>query len=340
VYPMNFHNPDWRAMWSELASVIEFWCEHGVRIFRVDNPHTKPVSFWEYLITRVQTRFPDALFLSEAFTKPKMMRVLGKAGFTHSYTYFTWRNTKQGLIEYFTELTQTELADMMRPNLWPNTPDILPSYLQFGGRPAFIVRGVLAATLSPIYGIYSGFELCENAGLWRANWDAARDVRYFLSLCDSDYKQLAKEEYYESEKYQLKARDWDAPGNIKDVITRLNRIRRENRALQRLRNLRFQPADNEFVLCYSKSTAARDNLLLIIVNLDVWHTQDAFIDVPLEEFGLREGETYQVHDLLTDDRYLWNGRRNFVRLDPQIRPAHVFRIRRKAGSEQDFANFR
>ncbi len=339
VYPMNFHNPDWRAMWSELASVIEFWCEHGVRIFRVDNPHTKPVSFWQYLITRVQARWPDAVFLSEAFTRPKMMRVLAKAGFTHSYTYFTWRNTKQGLTDYFTELTQTDLAEVMRPNLWPNTPDILPSYLQFGGRPAFIVRAVLATTLSPIYGIYSGFELGENAGLWKAEWNPAADVRHFLNLCDWDYKQLAKEEYFDSEKYQFKGRDWNAPGNIKEIITRLNHARRDNRALQQLRNLRFQHADNDLVLCYSKATVARDNLILVVVNLDVWHPQDAFVSVPLEEFGLAEDETYQVHDLLTDTRYLWTGRRNFVRLDPALHPAHVFRIRRKAGSEQNFDLF-
>lgn len=339
VYPMNFHNPDWPAMWSELASVIEFWCEHGVRIFRVDNPHTKPVSFWEYLITRVQARWPDAVFLSEAFTKPKMMRVLAKAGYTHSYTYFSWRNTKQGLTEYFTELTQTDLADVMRPNLWPNTPDILPSYLQFGGRPAFIVRAVLATTLSPIYGIYSGFELCENTGLWKAEFDPASDVRHFLNLCDWDYKQLAKEEYLDSEKYQFKGRDWNAPGNIKEIITRLNSARRDNRALHQLRNLRFQHADNDLVLCYSKATIARDNLIFVVVNLDAWHTQECFVSVPLEDFGLAENETYQVHDLLTDARYLWTGRRNFVRLDPQAHPAHVFRIRRKAGSEQNFDVF-
>ena len=336
VYPMNFHNADWQAMWRELTSVIEFWCEHGVRTFRVDNPHTKPVAFWEYLIGRVQRRWPDAIFLSEAFTKPKMMRALAKAGYTHSYTYFTWRNTKQGLTEYFTELTQTALADVMRPNLWPNTPDILPSYLQFGGRPAFIVRAVLATTLSPVYGIYSGFELCENAGLWKSDFNAGADVRHFLSLCDNDYKQLAKEEYLDSEKYQWKERDWNAPGNIKPLITRLNRVRRENRALHQLRNLRFQHADNDLVLCYTKTTAARDNLLLIVVSLDVWHVQDAYISVPLEDFGLVEGETYQVHDLLTDERYLWSGRRNFVRLDPQRLPAHVFRVRRKAGSEENF----
>ena len=339
VYPMNYHNADWRSLWSELASVIEFWCEHGVRIFRVDNPHTKPVTFWEYLIARVQRRWPDAVFLSEAFTKPKMMRVLAKAGFTQSYSYFTWRNTKRGLTEYFTELTQTDLADVMRPNLFPNTPDILPSYLQFGGRPAFIVRAVLAATLAPVYGIYSGFELCENAGLWKADFDPAVDVRYFLNLCDWDYNQLAKEEYLDSEKYQWKERDWNALGNIKDVVTRLNRARRDNRALHQLRNLRFQNADNDLVLCYSKSTVARDSLLLIVVNLDAWYRQDAFVSVPLEEFGLHEGETYQVHDLLSDTRYLWTGRQNFVRLDPQTNPAHVFRIRRKGGSEENYDFF-
>jgi starch synthase (maltosyl-transferring) len=268
-----------------------------------------------------------------------MMRVLAKAGFTHSYTYFTWRNTKQGLTDYFNELTQTDLADVMRPNLWPNTPDILPSYLQFGGRPAFIVRAVLAATLAPIYGIYSGFELCENEGMWKADWEPASDVRHFLNLCDWDYKQLAKEEYWESEKYQFKERDWNAPGNIKETIARLNRARRDNRALQQLRNLRFQHADNDLVLCYSKATVARDSLILVVANLDVWHTQDAFVTVPLEDFGLTESETYQVHDLLTDTRYLWTGRRNFVRLDPRVHPAHVFRIRRKAGSEQNFDFF-
>jgi starch synthase (maltosyl-transferring) len=338
VYPMNFHNPNWRELWAELTSVILFWAEHGVRIFRVDNPHTKPVTFWEYLIGKVQARFPDVIFLSEAFTRPKMMRALAKAGFTHSYTYFTWRNTKQGLTEYFTELTQTESAEYMRPNLWPNTPDILPSFLQFGGRPAFLIRAVLAATLSPVYGIYSGFELCENAGLKREPWDAARDVRQFLQLCDTDYKQLAREEYYDSEKYQWKERDWDAPGNIKPTITRLNRIRRENRALQQLRNLRFERAENDLVLYFVKATEARDNILLIVVSLDPFHAQDAFINIPLEQFGWLEGQQYQVHDLLHDERYLWSGRRNFVRLTPE-KPAHIFRLRRRAGSEREFEYF-
>jgi len=335
VYPLNYHNADWRTLWDELTSVIEFWCEHGVRIFRVDNPHTKPVAFWEYLISRVQSRFPDTIFLSEAFTRSKMMKALAKAGFTHSYTYFTWRNTKKGLTDYFTELTQTECSDYMRPNLWPNTPDILPSFLQFGGRPAFITRAVLAATLAPLYGIYSGFELCENAGIDKKPWDAAAAVQHFLHLCDNDYKQLAKEEYLDSEKYQWKERDWNAPGNIKHIITRLNRIRRENRALQQLRNLRFQRTENDLVLYYSKMTAARDNIILVVVSLDPFHFQDAFIDVPVDQFGWVEDQTYQVHDLLNDERYLWSGRRNFVRLHPD-KPAHIFRVRRKTHSEKDF----
>jgi starch synthase (maltosyl-transferring) len=339
VYPLNFHNPDWRTLWDELASIIEFWCEHRVRIFRVDNPHTKPVAFWEYLITRVQRRFPDAIFLSEAFTRPKMMQVLARAGFTQSYTYFTWRNSKAGLTEYFTELAQGDAAEVMRPNLFPNTPDILPSYLQYGGRPAFLVRAVLAATLAPAYGIYSGFELCENAGMWRANFDAPRDVPHFLNLCDWDYKQLAKEEYWESEKYQYKERDWNAPGNIKSFLTKLNAIRRQNDALRLLRNLQFQPADNDLVLCYSKSTPARYNTLLIVVNLDPFHTQDAYISAPLEEFALAEDAQYQMQDLLTGERFLWKGRRNFVRLDPSIRSAHIFRVRRHLGSERNFDYF-
>jgi len=338
VYPLNYHNPDWRSLWAELTSVIEFWCEHGVRIFRVDNPHTKPVAFWEYLIGRVQRRFPDTLFLSEAFTRPPMMKTLAKAGFTQSYTYFTWRNTKQGLTDYFTELTQSECAEYMRPNLFPNTPDILPSFLQFGGRPAFLIRAVLAATLSPTYGIYSGFELCENAGLDQKPWDAASDVRQFLHLCDNDYQQLAREEYLDSEKYQWKERDWNAPGHIKETIARLNRIRRENRALQQLRNLRFQQVENDLVLYFTKTTEARDNLLLVVVSLDPFHPQDAFIHVPVEQFGWLEGQTYQVHDLLTDERYLWSGWRNFVRLTPE-RPAHIFRVRRRTHTERDVEHF-
>src|ERR1043166_1263469 len=227
IYPLNFRCEDWRELWAEMKSIVLFWAEHGVRIFRVDNPHTKPVAFWEYLITGVREKYPDTIFLSEAFTRPKMMKALAKAGFSQSYTYFTWRNTKHELIEYFTELTQTEMSEYFRPNLWPNTPDILSPILQDGGRPAFMTRVLMAATLSPVYGIYSGYELCEKKAL------------------------PGREEYLDSEKYQFKERDWNAPGNIKDWIARLNKIRKENRALQLYTNLRSPPADNEAILFYS-----------------------------------------------------------------------------------------
>ena len=312
VYPLNFFCETWRELWEELASVVMFWAEKKVRTFRVDNPHTKPVAFWEYLIGKVRARFPDTIFLSEAFTRPKMMKQLAKAGFQQSYTYFTWRNYKPELIEYFTELTQTEMAEYFRGNLWPNTPDILPHFLQQGGRPAFVIRAVLAATLSSVYGIYSGFELCENAALPN------------------------KEEYLDSEKYQLKERDWNAPGNIKDLITRLNRIRTENRALHDYASLRFYEAENANVLFYGKMTESRDNMILVVVNLDPHQAHDSFIHVPVEEFGWLERDTYQVHDLLYDERYLWRGTRNFVRLDPSQKPAHIFRIRRWVSREQDF----
>ncbi len=312
VYPLNFQNENWRELWDELTSVVLFWVERGVKIFRVDNPHTKPVAFWEYLIGKVRAQHPDTIFLSEAFTRPKMMKALAKAGFSQSYTYFTWRNTKHELTEYFTELTQTEMSQYFLGNLWPNTPDILPQFLQQGGRPAFMTRAALAATLSSAYGIYSGYELCENAAVH------------------------GKEEYLDSEKYQFKGRDWNAPGNIKEFITRLNRIRRENRALHEYTNLRFYAAENENVLFYGKMTAARDNLILVVVNLDPWNRHDSFIHVPLEEFGWLEGDTYQVHDLLWDERYLWHGRRNFVALDPHTKPVHIFRVRRWVSREQDF----
>ena len=231
IYPLNFRCTNWPELWEEMKSIILFWAERGVRIFRVDNPHTKPVAFWEFLIAGVREKFPDTIFLSEAFTRPKMMKVLARAGFTQSYTYFTWRTSKQELTEYFTELTQTEMRQYFRGNLFTNTPDILPFHLQTGGPPMFRIRAVLAATLSSVYGIYSGFELCENAAL------------------------PGREEYLDSEKYQLKERDWDAPGNIKALITQLNRIRRENRALHFYDNLRFHPVDNEALLFYSKTDA-------------------------------------------------------------------------------------
>lgn len=304
IYPLNFRCENWQELWREITSIILFWAERGVRIFRVDNPHTKPVPFWEYLIGTVRTQYPDVIFLSEAFTRPKMMKALAKAGFNQSYTYFTWRETRAELAEYFSELTQTEMREYFRGNLFPNTPDILPRHLQEGGRPAFMIRAVLAATLSSVYGIYSGFELCENAAL------------------------PGREEYLDSEKYQWKERDWDAPGNIKDWITRLNRIRRENRALHFYDNLRFYRTENDAILCYGKMTPARDNIILVVVNLDPERTQNSHVHIPLEDLGAMETETYQVHDLLSDARYIWRGGANYVELNPAVQPAHVFRVRR------------
>jgi starch synthase (maltosyl-transferring) len=304
IYPLNFRCENWRDLWAEMKSIVLFWAARGVHIFRVDNPHTKPVAFWEYLIKGVREKYPDTIFLSEAFTRPKMMKALAKAGFNQSYTYFTWRNTKRELIEYFTELTQTEMSEYFRPNLWTNTPDILPFVLQDGGRPAFMIRVALAATLSPLYGIYSGYELCENEVL------------------------PGREEYLDSEKYQYKERDWNAPGNIKDWIARLNKIRKENRALQLYTNLRFHDAENDAILFYSKMTAARDNIVLVVVNLDPHRKQNSFVYVPIESFGQMESDVYQVQDLLSGATYTWRGRRNYVELDPDIQPAHIFLVRR------------
>ena len=304
IYPLNFRCENWRDLWAEMKSIVLFWAERGVRIFRVDNPHTKPVAFWEYLIKGVREKYPDTIFLSEAFTKPKMMKALAKAGFNQSYTYFTWRNSKRELIEYFMELTQTEMSEYFRPNLWSNTPDILPFVLQEGGRPAFMIRVALAATLSPLYGIYSGYELCENEAL------------------------PGREEYLDSEKYQYKERDWNAPGNIKDWIARLNKIRKENRALQLYTNLRFHDAENDAILFYSKMTPARDNIILVVVNLDPQRKQNSFVYVPIENFGQMESDVYQVQDLLSGATYTWRGRRNYVELDPDIQPAHILLVRR------------
>jgi starch synthase (maltosyl-transferring) len=304
IYPLNFRCENWRDLWAEMKSIVLFWAARGVRIFRVDNPHTKPVAFWEYLIKGVREKYPDTIFLSEAFTKPKMMKALAKAGFNQSYTYFTWRNSKHELAEYFTELTQTEMSEYFRPNLWANTPDILPFVLQEGGRPAFMIRVALAATLSPLYGIYSGYELCENEAL------------------------PGREEYLDSEKYQYKERDWNASGNIKDWIARLNKIRKQNRALQLYTNLRFHDAENDAILFYSKMTAARDNIILVVVNLDPHRKQKSFVYVPIENFGQMESDEYQVQDLLSGATYTWRGRRNYVDLDPDFQPAHIFLVRR------------
>jgi starch synthase (maltosyl-transferring) len=315
IYPLNFDCEEWRALWAALRDVVLFWADRGVRVFRVDNPHTKPLRFWGWLIAQVKATHPDAIFLSEAFTRPNVMYTLAKVGFDQSYSYFTWRNSKQELTSYFGELTRTEVREYFRCNLWPNTPDILPEYLQYGGRPAFLGRLVLAATLGANYGIYSGYELCENRGL------------------------PGREEYEDSEKYQLKARDWNATGNLRDFITRVNRIRRENPALSSDDRLRFHPTDNEQLLFYSKSTEDLDNIILVVVNLDPHHAHSGWIEVPVEAFGLRDDQNYQVHDLIGEGRYLWRGSRNYVRLDPTESPAQIFRLRRRVRTESDFDYF-
>jgi len=315
IYPLNFHCEDWKSLWEEMREIIRFWISKGVKIFRVDNPHTKPVAFWEWMIGSIRDEHPDVVFLSEAFTRPKMMKVLAKAGFTQSYTYFTWRNTKYELIEYFTELTQSGMKDYFRGNLFTNTPDILPYFLQHGGRSAFLIRSVLAATLSTLYGVYSGFELCENEAV------------------------EGKEEYWDSEKYHFKGRDWNAPGNLNDHLTQLNTIRKSNRALQQYANLRFHAAENDNILFYSKATAALDNIVLVAVTLDPYNPQSAIVHVPVKDFGFMESDTYQVEDLLSGEKYLWTGSKNFIALDPNNRPAHILRVRRWAGREQHFDYF-
>jgi len=309
VYPLNFHNPDWRDLWEEMKDIILFWVRHHVRIFRVDNPHTKPNAFWEWLIADLQKEYPDVIFLAEAFTRPKMMKSLAKMGYTQSYTYFTWRNSKWDITQYLTELTQTEMKYYFRANFFPNTPDILPTFLQTGGRPAFLIRAVLATTLTTVYGIYSGFELCENVPV------------------------PGKEEYLNSEKYQFKERDWNAPGNIKDYITKLNKIRNQNRALHEYENLRFHTVENEQIIFYSKATEGLDSIILVLVNLDPYNSQSGFAYVPLESFGINGNDPFQMEDLLTGEEFVWNGRRNFVMLDPHARPAHVFKLRRLIGMD-------
>jgi starch synthase (maltosyl-transferring) len=312
IYPINFASPAWESLWDALLGVVRFWIEQGVRTFRVDNPHTKPLDFWAWLIREVQERDPDVVFLSEAFTRPKVMRALAKAGFSQSYTYFTWRNFKEELTSYLEELTRSEMAEYFRGNFFVNTPDILPEVLQRGGPPAFRMRAALAATLSSLWGIYSGFELCEAAAV------------------------PGTEEYQGSEKYEIRARDWDAPGNISDYIARLNLIRRENPALRAMTGLRFYRADSPHVLFYGKMTPGCDNVILVAVNLDPFATHETTLQLPLGEIGIAADETYELHELLADERRLVRGTAHVVRLDPRVAPAHVYRVGRWRRRERDF----
>ncbi len=310
IYPIAF-DADMDGLIAETLRVLRHWMDHGVRIFRVDNPHTKPVVFWERVIADINRTDPDVIFLAEAFTRPAMMHTLAQSGFQQSYTYFTWRNTKEELTEYLTELSG-EAASYMRPNFFANTPDILHAYLQHGGRPAFEVRAVLAATLSPTWGIYSGYELCENTPLREGS-----------------------EEYHNSEKYQLTARDWETADregrSLTPLITRLNTIRRAHPALRRLRNIRFHPTDNDAVIAYSKRTDS--DMVLVVVNLDPHRPQEATVSLDMPQLGLEWHESLSVHDELAGETYRW-GRNNYVRLEPGRAPAHVFHVQRSSATPQ------
>jgi starch synthase (maltosyl-transferring) len=298
IYPFDFACREWRALWQALLEVIVVWVDRGVRIFRVDNPHTKTFGFWEWAIDQVHAKSPDVIFLSEAFTRPAPMRYLAKAGFTQSYTYFTWRNTKQELTEYFTELTSTDVREYLRPNLFANTPDILHAYLQTGGRPAFQARLLLAATLGASYGIYSGFELCEGQAI------------------------PGTEEYADSEKYQIKRWDWDRPGNIKELVARVNAIRRERRALQFNWPLQFHETDNPEIIAYSKTAPDGTGMVLTIVNLDPHHMQHGQVEVRVPGVDF-----FAARDLLDDTTYAWRGGWNYVRFDPDVRQGHIMEIK-------------
>ncbi|OIP35186.1 MAG: alpha-1,4-glucan--maltose-1-phosphate maltosyltransferase [Deltaproteobacteria bacterium CG2_30_66_27] len=317
IIPFDFDTPRWLELWEEMKSIVLFWAAHGVRIFRIDNPHTKPFAFWEWLIAEVKREHPDAIFLAEAFTRPKVMYRLAKAGFTQSYTYFTWRNTKPEIEAYFRGLTKAEVREVFRPALWPNTPDILTEQLQYGGRPAFMARLVLAATLGATYGIYGpAFELCEHAA-----------------------SAPGKEEYLDSEKYEIRAWDTDRPDSLREFIAVVNRIRRESPPLQSDDNLRFHTVDNDQLIAYSKSAEDGSGTILVVVNLDPRHTQSGWVELPLEEFGLGDAAPFQGHDLLSGARFLWQGRRFYVELDPFAVPAHIIRLRRRVRTEKDFDYF-
>jgi len=317
IVPLDFETDRWWELWNELKRVIGYWIEQGVLIFRVDNPHTKPFAFWEWVIEEVKQTHPDVIFLSEAFTRPKVMSRLAKLGFTQSYNYFPWRNTKSELTQYFTELTQTELREFLRPNLWPNTPDILTEQLQHGGRPAFASRFVLAATLGASYGIYGpAFELGE-------------DVPY----------QTGSEEYLNSEKYEIRRWNLDHPDSLRELIGSVNRIRRENPALQSDWSLRFHEIANDQLLCYSKRTSDWSNIILLVVNLSPHHVHSGWVELDLQSLGLDAEHPFQVHDLLTNAHYMWQGPRNYIELDPHSVPAHIFRIRRRIHTERDFAYY-
>ncbi len=305
IYPLEFDSPEWAGLWRECLGVFRFWIGEGVRVFRVDNPHTKSFAFWEWALREIQREHPDTIFLSEAFTRPKIMYRLAKLGFSQSYTYFAWRPTAREMREYLTELTGTEAAEIFRPNFWPNTPDILTEAFQQHGRPVFMARLVLAATLSANYGIYGpAYELCENRPLVPG-----------------------KEEYLDSEKYQIRHWNRDDPGSLRDLVARINRARREHPALQRNDGLVFFGSDNDRILCYAKRTEDRSDIVIAAVNFDPLRTQTGWVTLDPGVLGVDPGRSYEVEDLLTGNRYTWNGATNYVALDPAVLPAHLFHVR-------------
>ena len=317
IVPFDFETDHWQELWQELKKITLYWIEQGIKIFRVDNPHTKPFLFWEWLIGQVKAQYPEIIFLAEAFTRPKVMYHLAKIGFTQSYTYFTWRNTKHELMEYLNELTNTRVKEYFQPNFWPNTPDILPEYLQLGGRPAFFIRLILAATLSSNYGIYGP------------------PYERFISQAVSE-----KEEYLNSEKYEIKQwKNEDIQESTRDFITRINQIRRENPALQMTNNLKFYHIDNDNLLYFGKFTADLSNIILIVINLDPNYTQSGWAQIPLAEIGIDPNQPFLAQDLLGGDQYIWQGEYNYVELNPNILPAHILKIKKKLKKETDFDYF-
>jgi starch synthase (maltosyl-transferring) len=317
IYPFDFESEDWEGMWEELKSVFLYWIKQGVTVFRVDNPHTKAFPFWEWCITEVKRKHPEALFLAEAFTRPKIMYRLAKLGFSQSYTYFPWRNGKYEITAYLSELAQTPVREFFRPNQWPNTPDILTEYLQIGGRPAFVIRLLLAATLGSNYGVYGpAFELLEHEPVRRGS-----------------------EEYLDSEKYEIRHWDLDRSDSLRGLMATVNSIRNNNLALQSDWSLLFHPTDNEQILCYSKESEDRANLILVVVNLDPHHTQAGFVNLPLDQLAIPQDRAFEAEDLLTGARYLWYGPRNYVELNHERSSGHILKIHRQLKVESDFEYF-
>lgn len=303
ILPFNFETEDWQNLWQELKSVVDYWIEQGIKIFRIDNPHTKAFPFWEWMIAEVRRKDPEVIFLAEAFTRPRLMEQLAKIGFNQSYTYFTWRNTKRDLEDYMNELTKTDLQFYFRPNFWPNTPDILPQHLVEGGENAHLIRLILAATLSSNYGLYG-------------------PVYEFGIQTPAP----GKEEYIDNEKYEIKHWDWNRNSRIREVITLVNQIRKTNAALQTTWNIEFAETDNEQLICYTKSDLEQSNLLIIAVNLDPFHTQGAQVKIPLQKMGIDPAQHYMVKDLLSGEKYQWHGETNYVQLNPYVMPAHILKI--------------